>query len=175
MQSKFIYLGVVIVVLLILLRLYISNVMTIRNESEYKDIVEYQTMLLSDILTDNPSILPSIGKLRYFPDKSGFFIVLDYLGKILVHGDFSGDLNGTLPFDLPVTSITDIAKQGGGYVRFNYKGNIFQLFVYSTPSSSPYIVCSGMNTDVHHIDFRQKMWKRQDRFLMKKSRVTSGK
>ena len=169
LYQRYFYLAIIILIFLILMRVYIINIITTRNESEYKDIVEYQTMLVANILTQNPSILSSIGKLRYFPDKSGFFIILDYSGKILVNGDYDGDLAGPLPFDLPTANIVDTAKQGGGYIIFNYKGNIFQLFIYSIPSS-PYIVCSGIFTDVYHIDHRQNTWKRKDRILPKKGR-----
>ena len=174
LYQKYFYLTIIILIFLILMKIYITNIITTRNESEYKDIVEYQTMLTANILSQTPSILSSIKNLRYFPDKSGFFIILNYAGKILVNGDYDGDLNGPLPFDLPTTNIVDTAKQGGGYIKFNYKGNIFQLFVYSIPSS-PYIVCSGMFTDVYHIDHRQNTWRRKDRILTKRGKASQNK
>lgn len=167
--SYFVCLIICIIVLVILLKLFFENVITIRNESEYHNIVEHQTTLVADILKENPNILPTIKKLRYFPDKSGYFIVLDFSGKILIHGEYDGDLNGSLPFELPVKSIIEIAKNGGGYLKFNYMGFLCKLFVYAAPNSS-FIICSGIYTDAEHINDRIQMWKRQNKILPKKCR-----
>ena len=168
-DSQYFYLGIIVIIFFILVRSYVLNIITTRNESEYKDILEYQTMLMANLLAQNPVILPTIGKIRFFPDQSGFFIVFDYSGKMLIHGDYHGDLNGPLPFEIPASQIVELAQQGGGYLKFNYKGSIFQLFVYSIPSST-YIVCAGIFTDPYHVDHRHCTWKRKDRILAKKNR-----
>lgn len=167
MEIQHILLCFIFVLFLLLMWIYITNIINIRNESEYKDIVEYQTMLVANLLTKHPNILPSIGKLRYFPDNSGFFIVLDIEGKILVHGNYDGDVSNIdqLPFHIPTKEIVEVAKGGGGYIRYNYQGYIYQTFVYLVPNSS-YIVCSGLYVDTQHIQAR-KQWKRFDKLMLK--------
>ena len=154
-------------VMLSLLVVYMRHMFTVRNESEYRDIVEYQTMLVAAMLAAQPNLLPTVGKLRYFPDQSGFFIVLDYTGKILVHGDYDGKLDSEqhLPFIIPVNDMVETAKNGGGYIRYNYKGHIYQSFVYGYPNS-PYIVTSGLFSDLHHVT-KRKEWKRVDRTVIR--------
>jgi hypothetical protein len=147
-----------------------------RNEAEYRDIIEYQTLLTAALLFKNPSILPTLDKIRYFPDQSGFFIVLNFDGKVLSHGDFenndtNNDTNNNnsddiLPFQLPVANIIETAKNGGGYVKFNYRGDVYDSFVYNH-SGSPYIVCSGLFSDPQHIESRTSRWKRANKCLLK--------
>lgn len=150
----------------VLLRLYWKNLIVVRNEAEYRDIVEYQTMLVSALLQKHPELLPSLSRLRFFPDQSGFFIVLNYQGQLLSHGDYEGDLTPPLPFDWPVAEIVALAKAGGGYVKYNYKGFIYESFVHGL-ASSPFIVCSGLYTDLQHIRTRLDTWQRVDRTLIK--------
>ena len=70
-------------------------------------------------------------------------------------------------FDLKITlQDIEIAKNGGGYVKYNYKGYIYESFVYNF-EGSPYIVCSGLFNDPKHIQNRAEMWKRTDRTLLK--------
>jgi hypothetical protein len=159
--------GGLVVIIIILLFVYIRHILTLRNESEYRDIVEYQTMLVAAMLAHNPSLLSMIGKIRYFPDQSGFFVVLNYSGQILVHGDYDGDLKSEndLPFVIPVGDMVELAKNGGGYVRYNYQGHVYQSFVFAYPNS-PYIVCSGLFSDIYHTDKRQR-WKRNDRTVIR--------
>jgi len=167
MDIQHILLCFIFVLFLLLMWNYITNMIHTRNESEYKDITEYQTMLVANLLTKHPVILPSIGKLRYFPDNSGFFMVLNLEGKILVHGNYDGDVSNAekLPFNVPTKEIVEVAKEGGGYIRYNYKGYIYQTFVYLAPNS-PYIVCSGLYVDTQHIQAR-KRWKRFDKLMLK--------
>jgi len=138
----------------------------LRNEAEYRDIVEYQTMLTSALLFQNPSILSTLNQIRYFPDRSGFFVVLDFDGNVLSHGDYNGKVDESLPFNLPITSLIDAAKNGGGYVKYNYKGYIYDSFVYNYPGSS-FIVCSGLYNDPEHIQSRVDNWKRVDKSILK--------
>ncbi len=170
-QPMWILCAFFILLLFIIIYNYLRSIIDARNESEYRDIIEYQTTLLGHILAENPNVLPTISKLRFFPDKSGFFIVLNYEGKILSHGDYKGEIKDstTVPFQLPTREMVEIAKNGGGYIRYNYKGYIYQSFVYSLPTS-PYIVCSGLFTDIHHIEKRRNQWKRVDKVLFKQPR-----
>ena len=173
------------VLFLLLMFVYCKNFISTRNESEYKDIVELQTMLVADLLNADNGILNSIGKLRYFPDKSGFFFVLDFSGKLLVHGDYDGDISveSNLPFSIPTKEIVEIAKQGGGHLVFNYKGHVYQSFIYSSSSASsslssssspsPYIVCSGLYTDADHIQARSH-WRRLDKTMLKRTMYNCG-
>jgi hypothetical protein len=154
------------VFIVVLIYNYFRYVTILRNEAEYRDLVEYQTMLTSALLFKNPSILPTLSHVRYFPDQSGFFVVLNFDGNILSHGDYDGNMNEILPFNVPVTSIIEIAKNGGGYVKYNYKGYIYDSFVYNYPGS-PFIVCSGLYNDPQHIQSRTHLWKRQDKSLLK--------
>jgi hypothetical protein len=159
-------LGVLGLLLFYLIWSYGKNVIVTRNEAEYRDIVEYQTMLVAALVHKNPKLIPEFQTVRYFPDQSGFFIILDFDGTLLVHGDYSGDLTQPLPFNWPVTVILDTAKNGGGYIRYNYKGYVYESFIYIYPGSS-YIVCSGLFNDHHHIQQRLTQWKRTDRTLLK--------
>ena len=146
---------------------YLKNAIVTRNEAEYRDIMEYQTMLVAALVEQSPAIIPSISKIRYFPDKSGFFTVLNFQGKLLCHGDYDGNLDEkSLPFNFPVNEIVELAKNGGGYIRYNYKGFIYESFVYVYPDSS-YIICSGIYNDLQHIQNRMSTWKRVDKTLLK--------
>lgn len=160
--------GVLVLLSFILIWSYLRNAIAMRNEAEYRDIVEYQAMLAAAIISQNPEIIPSFNKVRYFPDQSGFFIVLDFNGNVLVHGDYNGDLKEPLPFNLPLSAIIDAARNGGGYVRYNYKGHVYESFIYVYPGSS-YIVCSGLFIDLEYIQKRLETWKRVDRTLFKQS------
>ena len=163
-------------VLILLIWNYLVMFIDTRNESEYRDLMEQQTVLVSKIIQQQSSIIPTIGKLRYFPDKSGFFVVLNYEGKILVHGDYQGNVQDltNIPFEFPITDITEMARHGGGYIRYNYKGYIYQSFVCSL-SNSPYIVCSGLFIDVYHTEKRKKEWKRRDKILFKRPKHTPNR
>jgi len=163
-----------VVLFIFLVRTYILHMIDIRNESEYKDIVEYETMLVSSLISANPEFIPTIGQIRYFPDKSGFFVVLNMSGKLLVHGDYEGDLStpSSLPFALNIPEIVDIARNGGGYLKHNYKGYMFHSFIYASPGSS-YIVMSGMYMDTDHIARRHE-WKRVNKLIGKKHRGDMG-
>jgi hypothetical protein len=158
--------GVLILLSVTLIWVYCKNAIATRNEAEYRDIVEYQTMLAAALISQHPSLIPDFQKVRYFPDQSGFFVVLDFTGKVLCHGDYDGDIDQPLPFNLPINSILETARNGGGYVRYNYKGHIYESFVYVYPGSS-YIVCSGLFIDIHHIQKRLDTWTRVDRTLLK--------
>lgn len=158
--------GVLILLSVTLIWVYCKNTISMRNEAEYRDIVEYQTMLAASLISQEPDWIPKFRKIRYFPDQSGFFIVLDFTGKILCHGDYDGDVTQTLPFNFPTSAILDVARNGGGYVRYNYKGFIYESFVYVYPGSS-YVVCSGLFMDLHHIQQRLSTWKRVDRTFLK--------
>ena len=170
---NFILLGVYFVLIVFLLYHYFKYLTILRNESEYRDLVEYQTLLTAALLFKNPSILSTLDQIRYFPDQSGFFIVLNFDGKVLSHGDYAGDVkldndDGVIPFHLPVASIIETAKNGGGYVKYNYKGHIYDSFVYNYVGS-PYIVCSGLYSDPQHIESRVHQWKRVDKSLLKRN------
>jgi hypothetical protein len=160
--------GILAILSFFLVWSYLKNAIAMRNEAEYRDIVEYQSMLAAALISQNPEIIPSFNKIRYFPDQSGFFVVLDFNGNVLVHGDYSGNLKETLPFNLPINSIMDTARNGGGYVRYNYKGHVYESFIYVYPGS-PYIVCSGLFIDLEYIQRRLDTWKRVDRTLLKQS------
>jgi hypothetical protein len=165
---------VLVIILVTLLLVYIRHLYCIRNESEYRDIMEYQTMLVAALLHNQPSLLPLIGSIRFFPDQSGFFIVLNYQGKLLAHGDANipSQPDEELPFFFPSDDIVDIAKSGGGYLRYNYKGHVYQSFIHAHPHS-PYIVCSGIFSDTNHINKRNN-WKRSDKTLVRVG-ANSGK
>jgi hypothetical protein len=158
-------LAVIVVVLLVA---YTQHLCAMRNESEYRDIMEYQTMLVAALLKEQPSLLKTISQIRYFPDQSGFFIVLDYDNKLLAHGDYHGDLTQKVPFDLPAKDLVDLAKQGGGYMRLNYRGHLYDFFVYAY-ANSPFVVVSGLSVDSHHVANRCN-WKRVQRTLMRKAK-----
>ena len=158
--------GVLLLLSFVLVWIYCKNAITVRNESEYRDIVEYHTMLAAALISQHPSWIPDFQKVRYFPDQSGFFVVLDFTGKVLCHGDYDGSLEETLPFNFPINSLLDTARNGGGYVRYNYKGYIYESFIYVYPGSA-YVVCSGLFIDLHHIQQRLDTWKRVDRTLLK--------
>jgi hypothetical protein len=134
-------------------------------------------MLVANLITQHPDLIPTVGKVRYFPDRSGFFIVLGFDGKVLVHGDYEGSIETTppkqLPFELPINEIITIAKQGGGYLKMNYKGYIYQMFIYSV-LNSPYIVCSGLYIDTYHIKQRRTQWKRMEKTIMKKKKCINS-
>lgn len=163
-------LGIVCFLSFVLLVGYFKNTISMRNEAEYRDIVEYQTMLVAAMIKQNPSIVSSVGNLRYFPDNSGFFIVLDLNGKVVTHGDEEDESS----FNLPASDILTIAKEGGGYIRYNYKGNVHDLFIYFYPGSK-YIVCSGLFIDNQNINRRLSQWKRYDRTILKKSHSSGSK
>lgn len=163
-------LGIVCLLSFVLLVSYFKNTIAMRNEAEYRDIVEYQTMLLAAMIKQNAELVKSAGNLRYFPDSSGFFMVLDLDGKVVAHGD-DEDENS---FNLPISEILTVAKEGGGYVRYNYKGNVHDLFIYLYPGSK-YIVCSGLFVDNQNITRRLSKWKRYDRTILKKSHSSGGK
>ena len=165
---NFILLCVYFVLIVFLLYQYFKYLTILRNEAEYRDLVEYQTLLTAALLFKNPSILSTLDQIRYFPDQSGFFIVLNFDGKVLSHGDYDGDVqvDDILPFHLPVANILETAKNGGGYVKYNYKGYIYDSFVYNHVGS-PYIVCSGLYNDPQHIESRVNQWKRVNKSLLK--------
>jgi hypothetical protein len=164
-------LGMVGLLTFVLLTSYFKNAIAIRNESEYRDIVEHQVMLMSALIKQNPELIKRIENIRYFRDHSGFFIVLDTTGKIVAHGDRESTEESTL--NLPINDILNIAKEGNGYIKYNHRGHIHELFVYICPGSK-YIVCSGLFIDNHHVNRRLLNWKRVDRTILKKSN-SSGK
>lgn len=170
--EQWILLIIIIILFLLLCKVYIANLIELRNESEYRDIVEYEVMLAAQLLSVDPKLLNTLGKIRFFPDNSGFFIVIDFNGSLLVHGDYNGNLSDTskLPFELPVKDIIDTAKQGGGYIRYNYRGNLYQSFIYPVPDSNM-ILSSGLIIDSAFIKKRQQ-WKRYDKTMMKRNKET---
>lgn len=149
------------VLIIILISLYIHSIVNVRNESEYRDVVEYQTTLVGNLLLLQPTLLPSLGRIRYFPDQSGFFVVIDYEGKILANGDPAS----ASAQSFPVQDIIQLAKNGGGYLRHNYRGELYQTFVYANPQS-PYIVCSGLFVDSSQMNRRTK-WRRTTKMMCK--------
>jgi len=159
-------LGVLVLLTVAIVWSYCKNALATRNEAEYRDIVEYQTLLVAALISQQPALIPQLKTLRYFPDQSGFFVVLDLTGQLLCHGDYDGPLDQTLPFHLPVAALVDTARNGGGYVRYNYKGYVYESFAYVYPNSS-YVVCSGLFIDVRHIQQRLATWVRVDRTLLK--------
>lgn len=155
--------------LMFLLFHYFKHMSMLRNEAEYRDVVEYQTMLIAALLVKNPGILATLNQIRYFPDQSGFFVVYDVQGKLLTHGDFNCDIsaiNDNLSLNMPTSQILEVAKNGGGYVQYNYKGYVYDTFVYNY-TGSPYIVCSGLYNDPQHIQYRMDKWKRSNKSLLK--------
>lgn len=159
-------LGLLGLLLVLLLWTYGKTLIISRNEAEYRDIVEYQTMLASALLQQVPEAVPALARIRYFPDRSGFFLVLDFQGQVLCHGDYDGKLQGDLPFHIPVAEMVTLARSGGGYVKYNYKGFIYESFVYASPDS-PFIVCSGLFNDLQHIQDRYANWQRVDKTILK--------
>lgn len=145
----------------ILIHLYFSNVVELRNESEFKDIVEYQVRLAVQLLSENPQIISSLSKVRFFPDRSGSLIVLDYNGKLLTDGSDLG-----LTDHETVKKIVQVAKHGGGYVRYFHGGGIFNAFILPVPNQNQ-IVMSGLFIDKDHI-LNRKQWRRCDQPMIKK-------
>jgi hypothetical protein len=144
----------------ILLYYYCRYLRVLRNEAEYRDIIEYQTMLIAALLDQHPDLLNTLHTIRYFPDQSGYFTILNFDGKIV--SQIPECSNSSLPVDI----IIETARRGGGYVKYNNQGNIYDCFAYSYPGSK-YIVCSGIFNNPHNIQTREHKWKQIDKSLLK--------
>lgn len=136
----------------------------LRDESECRDIMESEVILLSKILSKNSSLdmIKIISKLHYFPDDSGSFFVMDYQGKLWCHSehDHVGPTDLTqshnLSFHLPHEDIIRVARQGGGYVRYEWHGRQKLTFVHPV-ANTPYIVGSGLCVDSDS-QLRRRVW-----------------
>ena len=167
------------VLLLLACWFYARLLSDIRDESECKDIVEAQTHLASQMLAQQPKreTIQAIKNLRYMPDKSGYFYVLDYTGHMYCHGEsgIEGKYDMTsptcpLPFSKPVKDIVAVARKGGGFLKYNWKGG--QKSTYVCPvAGSNLIICSGLMTDTESVK-RRKRWKKVgDKFTKKGKNV----
>ena len=139
---------------------YCRYIRVLRNEAEYRDIIEYQTMLVAALLEQHPDLLETLQTIRYFPDQSGFFTVLNFEGIIVSQIAQNSNLN------LPIEVIIETARKGGGYVKYNSQGNIYDSFVYTYPGGK-YVVCSGLFNNPHNIHTREQTWKQTDKSLLK--------
>lgn len=160
----------------LLITIYAHNQMINRNESEYMDIIEYQTMSMSALLSQSDptlnsstkSLLNSISNIRFFPDLSGKFYIFDMNGKIwdIKSQNFISDPS------LPTSSIVKIITDGntGGYIRFIKDGLAFRMFVYGVKinDKNTFIVGSGLYIDQQHIDERNN-WSRKQKTIYKPS------
>lgn len=137
-----------------------------RDESEYKDLLESQVRLVAQIMSDKqnqtPAFIKTVSQLKFFPDQSGSFFIIDFQGNLYCNGDdeFCGVVDLTKPNDLhyqyPYQDIIQAARDGGGYIKFNWKGMQFLAFIQNIPSSN-LIIGSGLFTDSSSCK-RRKKW-----------------
>lgn len=154
--------GLIVLMSIVGVMVYMHRVYIERNESEYQHIVEYQTMLLSALISQESStqsLLTTIPKIRFFPDQSGSFVILNTGGKILTQTQST--------YYYPVQRIVELAQSGGGWIRFSVDGSPFDCFVHHL-ANTDLIVCSGLYADASDIESRSN-WKRAKRYLLKEN------
>jgi len=147
---------------LVLLSLWfwVDHTLELRNECECKDLMECQTNQLATILSNNSSdqLYKTISTMRFFPDDSGSYFVMDYNGTIYADSELGicekKDVK-EVPVHRPFTKIVDLAKKGGGYVKYEWKGRQKTAYVKPVPEQN-LLLCSSMYTDWHSIKKRRK-------------------
>ena len=166
----YILFGALLILHLVLLSwIYVKDLIRIRNENEYKNVVEVHAEFLAKLLVADPNLIHCLEEnselLRFLPDGSGFLVVLDDTGKTLFHGNPDG-------CTLPSAEVLETAKLGGGYLRHAHHGRLFQCYVCVIPGS-PFVVCSGLFMDTETVkercDWKQKHQTLSSRALVKSS------
>lgn len=153
----------------------------IRDESEYKDIMETEVSLLAQVLaqaSDQKQMIDIVTNLKYFPDGSGRFFILDYEGNLYCHGEsgFCGRINlrdqsNSLPFNVPHEDIVSIARDGGGYIKYDYYGVQHLAFIQPVPNTK-LIVGSSLGVD-HNSKMTRKLWKLDQKLKSKTQQSTT--
>lgn len=137
---------------------WVRGTLEARNECECKDIMECQAEQLAGILKhhNSESLFKTISSLRFLPDKSGYFVIMDYEGTIYAHGglEWSGK-EKTLPICFPTSDIVNVAKNGGGYVKYEHEGRQNTMYIVGVPEQR-IIVCSNLPTDSQSVRKRQR-------------------
>lgn len=167
---------IIVIIMIFAAWYWFDTLFGIRNESECKNIMEWQTDQIANIISNSNyvnDLFETIRRLRFLPDNSGFYFILDYSGNLYCYGkdNWYGKLNvnkTNLPVSIPFQEIIEKAKKGGGYVKYGWKGR--QKSCYISPcKGKSFITCGTIFTDKKSIQQRRK-WALHQKGFIKRGR-----